>query len=154
VTAESLLVRALATSVTHAPGRYRWLLAQRYAATNHPELAGRMAHTLTMPSRLHRRDDAFYYAPALRLEAEMLERLGRSDAAAAKYEQFVELRTGADSALQGEVGAIHNRLARIRFEARDYAGAWRHVHEVQRRGVAPPPELLAELRRAMPEPPR
>lgn len=154
VAAESLLVQALATSVTHAPGRYRWLLAQRYAVTNHPALARQMAHTITMPSRLHRPDDAFYYAPALRLEAEMLQRQGRSDAAAAQYEQFVELRTGADSALQGEVGEIHTRLARIRFEGRDYAGAWRHVHEVQRRGVALPADLLAELRRAMPEPPR
>jgi len=114
VAAESLLVAALATSVTHAPGRYRWLLAQRYAATNHAELARRMTHTLTMPSQLHRPDDAFYYAPALKLEAELLDRQGRTDEAAAAYETFLALRAGADASLQGEVAVVRARLAQIR----------------------------------------
>jgi len=112
--AESLLVQAIGTSVTRCPSRYRLLLARRYAATNHPELALRLAHSITMPSQLQPPEHAAYYAPALKLEGELLESLGRRKQAIATYQGFVDLRANADSALQGEVREVRARLAALR----------------------------------------
>jgi len=112
--AESLLVKAIGTSVTRCPARYRFLLAQRYAATGQLDLARRLAHSVTMPSLLHGIEHVAYYAPALKLEGEMLERLGRRDEAIAVYQAFVELRADADAPLQGEVRDVRQRLASLR----------------------------------------
>jgi len=112
--AESLLVKAIGTSVTRCPARYRFLLAQRYAATGQLDLARRLAHSITMPSLLHGLEHVAYYAPALKLEGEMLERLGRRDEAIAVYQAFVELRADADAPLQGEVRDARQRLAALR----------------------------------------
>jgi len=157
--AESLLVEAIAASAPRPSPRYRWLLATRYAAGGHPDLALRLAHSITMPSRWRFGQDEvlghlFYYASALKLEAEALERLGHLEEAIGKYQDFVDLRTDADSAFQGEVGDVHIRLARLAFVRRDYAAAWRHAHEAQQRDVSPPPEFVDALRRAMTEPAR
>ena len=144
--AESLLVRAISTSVTNAPVRYRWLLARRYAETGHLELAMRMAHSITMPSQLHGSEHVAYYAPSLKFEAEMLAQLGRREAAITVYQEFVSLRAGADSALQEEVGEVHLKLAQLLFENEDYDAARQYVREAEKRGVSPPGELLDALR--------
>jgi len=112
--AESLLVKAIGTSVTRCPARYRFLLAQRFAATGQLDHARRLAHSITMPSLLHGLEHIAYYAPALKLEAEMLDRLGRRDEAIAVYQAFVDLRADADPPLQGEVRDVRQRLAVLR----------------------------------------
>ena len=111
--AETLLVRALRTSVTCTPARYRWLLASLAAETDRPAFAVRLAHSITVPTRLHPPEHALYYAQALRLEAAMLERLDRSAEALAKYREFVLLRADADPSLQAEVTEARARIAHL-----------------------------------------
>jgi hypothetical protein len=116
--AESLLVEAITDANPRPPARYRWLLARRYAGSDEPALAMRLAHSLTMPGSWSYQgdmvlDQTFYYVPALRIEGEMLERLGRRDEALARYREFVELRAGADPALQSEVAEVRARITRL-----------------------------------------
>jgi len=111
--AETLLVRALRTSVTCTPARYRWLLASLAAETDRPAYAVRLAHSITVPSRLHSPEHALYYAQALRLEAAMLERLGRSEEGLTKYREFVLLRSDADPSLQAEMAEVRARIAHL-----------------------------------------
>ena len=54
-----------------------------------------------------------YYAPALKLEAEMLAALGRHEEAVAKLEEYVELRASADDELQSEVADARRQLAEL-----------------------------------------
>jgi hypothetical protein len=116
--AESLLVEAISGAWPRPPARYLWLLARRYADSDQPALALRLARSLTMPTSWFYEGDLVldrtcYYAPALRLEGEMLERLGRRDEALARYREFVELRSGADPPLQPEVAEVRGRIARL-----------------------------------------
>jgi len=111
--AESLMVRALARAIFACPARYRWLLAQRYAATGHDDLALRMARTITMPSRQHGVDHIYYFADALRLEGELLERLNRPGEAVVRYREYVALREDADAVFQPQVTEVRSRLARL-----------------------------------------
>ena len=115
--AESLLVETVTGASPHPPGWYVWLLAWRYAQSDQPGLALRLARSLTRPTSWFYEDDlvldgAMQYARALKLEGEMLDRLGRRDEALERYREFADLRAGADPPLQPEVAEVRARIAR------------------------------------------
>ncbi len=152
--ADSLLVQAIETSVTRAPVRYRWLLAEHYAEGKSWKPALAIARSITVPSRLHGPENAVYFAPALKLEATILDTLGRRTEAIAKYREFTDLRADADSVFEAEVAAVHLRAATLLAESGDPAGAWWNVHRAQRRDGSPSRELMDRLSTAGPEPRR
>jgi TolB-like protein len=110
--AQRLLRLAIGLSASATPSRYRLLLA-RTLADSDPEQALRLAASLTMASGLHGLDNPPQVGPALRLEAELLERLGRTADAAARYRAFVDLWRDADAPLQPQVAEARAALARL-----------------------------------------
>jgi hypothetical protein len=111
--AESLLVRAIDTAPVECPARYRLLLARRFATTGRDDLALALTRSVTRPSSLHGVDHLFYYADALELEAGVLARMGRREAASADYRVFIALRQDADAAFQGAVASAREQLAAL-----------------------------------------
>ena len=150
--AETLLLGAISMSAINTPSRFRWLLARRYAETGKAELALRMSHSITMPNRLHNLEHAYYYAPALLLEAEILDSLGVDADALQHYEDYVTLREDADSALQGDIARAHTRLAWLWLESGNHDEAWYHAQEAQKHGVTFSDDFHTALRTARPNP--
>ena len=111
--AEAMLAATLRISLSRTPTRYRLMLARIYAGGGHSTAALALVRSITMPSSLHDDESVLYYADALKLEAEMLERLGRPNEALRRYREYVTLRAGADAPLQADVSAARAAIARL-----------------------------------------
>jgi hypothetical protein len=111
--AEAMLAATLRISLSRTPTRYRLMLARIYAGGGHSTAALALVRSITMPSTLHDDESVLYYADALKLEAEMLERLGRRDEALRRYRDYLSLRAAADAPLQADVSAARAAIARL-----------------------------------------